>query len=127
MTAAARDRPEAHPLARRASPATVCQWLIPHDEVRFVTEYEIALALDDARASLDLGGVFDVVERWRRIAILQTDPGAYRRTMRLAAERVDADVVEDQERREQQGVARAPDAASRSAAASATGPPARRR
>jgi hypothetical protein len=84
MTAAGRDQPEAHPLARGASPATVRQWLIPHDAARFFTEHEIAL--DDARASLDLSGVFDVVERWRRIAILQTDPDAYRRTMRLASE-----------------------------------------
>ena len=56
----------------------------PHDAARFFTEHEIAL--DDARASLDLSGVFDVVERWRRIAILQTDPDAYRRTMWLASE-----------------------------------------
>lgn len=30
--------------------------------------------------------MLDVIERWRRIAVLQTDPGAYRRTLRHAAE-----------------------------------------
>ena len=58
--------------------------LLPRDGQRFVTEYEAAL--DEARQSLDLGTVLEVVERWRQIAVLQTDPGAYRRTMRLAAE-----------------------------------------
>jgi hypothetical protein len=62
----------------------VKQWLLPHDARRFVVEYEAAL--DDARTSLELGGVLAVVERWRRIAILQTDPDAYRRTVRRAAE-----------------------------------------
>jgi hypothetical protein len=57
--------------------------LLPHDADRFVAEYEAAL--DDARASLELAGVFEVVERWRRIAILQTAPDAYRRTIRHAA------------------------------------------
>jgi hypothetical protein len=28
----------------------------------------------------------EVVEPWRRIAVLQTDPAAYRRTLRRAAE-----------------------------------------
>lgn len=84
MTAAGRGQPEAHPLARGASPATVRHWLLPHDAARFFTEHEIAL--DDARASLDLSAVFDVVERWRRIRDPADDPDAYRRTMRLAAE-----------------------------------------
>lgn len=84
VTAAARRDPESHPLALGATPAVIRQWLLPDDAVRFVAAYETAL--DDARASLDLAGVHEVVERWRGIAILQTDPTAYRRTMRLAAE-----------------------------------------
>lgn len=59
-------------------------WLLPHDAERFVAEYEAAL--DDARASLELARVVEVVERWRRMAILQTDLDAYRRTIRHAAE-----------------------------------------
>ena len=83
-TAAARYDPEPHPLALGASPAVIRQWLLPEDAARFVAAYEAAL--DDTRASLDLGTVHDVVEHWRGIAILQTDPTAYRRTMRRAAE-----------------------------------------
>ena len=84
MTAAAQPDPAPHPLAAGASPAAVKQWLLPHDAQRFVTEYEAAL--DDARTSLELSGVLEVIERWRSIAILQTDSDAYRRTMRRAAE-----------------------------------------
>jgi len=84
MTAAARHDPVPHPLARGASPALIKQWLPPHDAQRFVADYQTAM--DDARGSLELGGVLDVVERWRQIAILQTDPDAYRRTVRRAAE-----------------------------------------
>ena len=84
MSAEAHGDAAPHPLARGASPAVVRRWLLPRDGQRFVTEYEAAL--DEARQSLDLGTVLEVVERWRQIAVLQTDPGAYRRTMRLAAE-----------------------------------------
>ena len=57
---------------------------LPRDAARFVAEY--AGALDDARTSLDLTGVHEVVERCRGLAILQTDPDAYLRTVRRAAE-----------------------------------------
>lgn len=84
MTAAAQPGPAPHPLAAGASPAVIKQWLLPHDASRFVGEYQAAL--DHARTSLELGGVLEVVERWRSIAILQSDPAAYRRTLRYAAE-----------------------------------------
>lgn len=84
MTAAARPDPAPHPLAAGASPAVVKQWLLPHDAQQFVSEYQAAL--DDACTSLELAGVLEVVEWWRSIAILQTDPEAYRRTIRRAAE-----------------------------------------
>lgn len=86
MTAAAQDDPASppHPLVRGASPAVVREWLLPHDAERFLGEYR--QALDEARTSMELEGVLDVVERWRQIAILQTDPQAYRRTVRRAAE-----------------------------------------
>lgn len=76
--------PPSHPLAGGASPTVIRQWLLRRDAERFVAEYRSAL--DDARASLEIGGVLDVIERWRRIAVLQTDPAAYRHTMRRAAE-----------------------------------------
>jgi hypothetical protein len=85
MTAASSRRDSAaHPLANGASPAVIRQWLLPRDARRFVSEYEEAI--DEARTSLDLAAVFEVIERWRRIAILQTDPEAYRQTIRRAAE-----------------------------------------
>jgi hypothetical protein len=86
MTAARRDDPgpEPHPLVRGASPAVIREWLLPRDAERFLADYRSAL--DDARTSLDLAGVHDVVERWRQMAVLQTDLAAYRRTMRRAAE-----------------------------------------
>lgn len=76
--------PAQHPLAAGASPAVIRQWLLAADAQRFVSEYE--RAIDEARTSLELAPVVEVIERWRRIAILQTDPEAYRRTIRLAAE-----------------------------------------
>ena len=85
MTAASpHGDPAAHPLANGASPAVIQQWLTPVDARRFVSEYEEAI--DEARTSLELTAVFEVIERWRRLAILQTDPEAYRRTIRRAAE-----------------------------------------
>lgn len=85
MTAAVpRHDPAGHPLAAGASPAVIRQWLLVGDAQRFVSEYE--QAIDEARTSLELSTVVEVIERWRRIAILQTDPEAYRRTIRRAAE-----------------------------------------
>lgn len=73
-----------HPLLRGASPAVIRPWLMPEDRERFVAEYESAM--DEARRSLDLSGVHEVVERWRQIAALQSDPTAFRRAVRHVAE-----------------------------------------
>lgn len=73
-----------HPLLAGASPAVVREWLLPEDRDRFVSEYEAAL--DEARRSLELEPVYAVVERWRRIAVLQTDPTGFRRSVQRAAE-----------------------------------------
>ena len=75
---------EPHPLLQGASPRTIGDWLPPELRSRFVRDYEVAL--DQARTDLDLEGVYEVVERWRQIAVLNADPVAFRRTMRLAAE-----------------------------------------
>ncbi|MDN5914822.1 MAG: DUF6247 family protein [Pseudonocardia sp.] len=80
---AARPDPSSHPLAGGASPVVIRRWLRRPDAERFVAEYRSAM--DVARVALELGAVLDVIERWRRIAVLQTDPAAYRRTMRRAA------------------------------------------
>lgn len=73
-----------HPLLRGASPAVICDWLWPGDRARFVDEYQ--RALDDARRSLDLAELHDVVERGRRLAVMQIDPERFRRTVRRVAE-----------------------------------------
>ena len=73
----------------------VREWLLPEDRDRFVGEYEAAL--DEARRSLELEPVHDVIERWRRIAVLQTDPTAFRRSVRRAAELMTGEPTPDEE------------------------------
>lgn len=67
-----------------ASPRDVSRSLLPEDRGRFAEEYESAL--EQARRTYELGGVHDVVERWRRIAVLQSDPAGFRRSVRTVAE-----------------------------------------
>ncbi|WP_018334080.1 DUF6247 family protein [Actinomycetospora chiangmaiensis] len=75
-----------HPLLPGATPATIRAWLATdEDRARFLEEY--ATALDRARDELDLAAVHETIEEWRRIAVLQTDPAGFRRTVRYAAER----------------------------------------
>lgn len=88
--------PEApHPLLRGASPAVVRSWLLAEDRERFVAEYETAL--DEARRSLDLTEVQAVVERWRQIAALQSNPDAFRRSVRQVAELMTGEPSPDDE------------------------------
>jgi hypothetical protein len=47
---------------------------------------DLAAALEGVRRSLDLTGLFTMLERWRRLALAQSDPVAFRRTARRAAE-----------------------------------------
>lgn len=75
---------ERHPLRRGASPATIRARLLPEDAERFLAAYQAALV--DARDALDLTPVFEVVEHWRQIAALQSDPVAFRRSVRAVAE-----------------------------------------
>jgi hypothetical protein len=84
---AASDQAQPHPLLPGASPATIRSWLATdEDRDRFLGDY--AAALDRARDELDLTPVQDTIEEWRRIAVLQTDPAGFRRTVRYAAEQV---------------------------------------
>lgn len=57
---------------------------MPPDRTTFDAAYEAALA--ESRESLDLMGLFTMLEHWRRLAVLQSDPEGYRRAVRRAAE-----------------------------------------
>lgn len=84
-TQASSEQHRPHPLLPGATPATIRSWLATdEDRARFLEEY--ATALDRAREELDLTAVHDTIEEWRRIAVLQTDPAGFRRTVRYAAE-----------------------------------------
>ncbi len=72
-----------HPLAKGASPDAIAAALLPEDRSAFLTEYAAALAA--ARDSIDLAGLFQMVEHWRRVAALQADPQMFRRVARRAA------------------------------------------
>lgn len=87
MTAAQDTSACPHPLSRGASPAVVHEWLLPEDRGRFAAEYEAARhsarGADPAEVKL---AVAELVERWRQLAVLQSDPAAFRRTVRRLAE-----------------------------------------
>jgi hypothetical protein len=73
-----------HPLLPGASPAAIRDGLLPSDRSRFEEAYESALL--DSRHSLDLTELFRTLERWRRLAVMQSQPEDYRRAVRRAAE-----------------------------------------
>lgn len=96
MTASAsREGPSGgRSLAAGASPATIRAALLPEDQAPFDPAY--AEALDEARLTYQLTPVLGPVEeRWRR-AILQSDPVAFRRSVRRAAEFFTEPVPEDE-------------------------------
>ncbi len=71
-------------MRRGASPRAIRAALLPADRTTFDAAYEGALA--ESRESLDLAGLFKMLEHWRRVAVLQSDPEGYRRVVRRAAE-----------------------------------------
>ncbi|MPZ67423.1 MAG: hypothetical protein GEU83_18630 [Pseudonocardiaceae bacterium] len=71
-------------LRRGASPHAIRSALLPEDQASFDTVYAAALA--DARVSLDLTALFEMLERWRRVALLQQDPARFHAVARRAAE-----------------------------------------
>lgn len=73
-----------HPLRPGASPRAIRAALLSTDRTRFDVAYEEALV--ESRESLDLAGLFKMLEHWRRVAVLQSDPAGYRRVVRCAAE-----------------------------------------
>ncbi len=84
-----------HPLLPGASPQHIRSALMPSDVGAFDAAY--ALALDDARRSLDLTDLFRTLEHWRRLAVLQSDPDNYRRVVRRAAELLTGQAIPEDE------------------------------
>jgi hypothetical protein len=75
----------AHPLRKGASPEAIRAHLHgPEDQADF--DHALAEALDAVKRSRDLTGLFQMLDQWRRIAILQSDPERFRRVARRAAE-----------------------------------------
>ena len=72
-----------HPLRPGASPRAIRASLLPTDRTTFDAAYETALA--ESRESLDLTELFKMLEHWRRVAVLQSDPEGYRRVVRRVA------------------------------------------
>lgn len=73
-----------HPLRRGASPAAIHAALLPEDRADFDADYERALGR--ARETRDLTELFTVLERWRRLAVLQSEPEVFRRVAQRAGE-----------------------------------------
>lgn len=84
-----------HSLRRGASPGAIRVALLPEDQITFDTDYAAALA--DARVNLDLTALFDMLERWRRVALLQQDPARFHAVARRAAELLTGQPIPDDE------------------------------
>jgi hypothetical protein len=84
-----------HSLAKGASPEAIRSALLAEDRAAFDVAYEKALS--DARESLDLTGLFRMLERWRGIAVLQRDPAVFHRVARRAAEKLTGQPSPDDE------------------------------
>lgn len=80
-----------HPLAKGASPAAIRVVLQPDDRAEFDAAYE--QALDEAKASGDLTELFTMLDGWRRVAALTSDPEMFRRVALRAAARHTGDPV----------------------------------
>ena len=82
-------------MAEGASPRTVRAALFPEDRDLFDEAY--ATALDEARRTYEVTPVLETVEEWRRRAVLQSDPEAFRRSVRRAAEFFSGEAVPEDE------------------------------
>lgn len=69
-----------------ATPAAIRAALLPEDQARFDTSYQRALVT--ARDDMDLTELFQCLEHWRRVALLQRDPTRFASIVRRAAERL---------------------------------------
>lgn len=95
MTAAGEPAPAGDPLLPGASPAAIREALLPEDTPAFDDAYRSALVA--ARDSLDLSDLFDRLEHWRRMALLQRDPQRFASVVRRAAETITGEPVPDGE------------------------------
>ena len=75
--------PAIPPLPEGAGPRAIRAALIAEEREVFDQEYRQALA--EAAETLELAGMLDTLEHWRRRAIMSADPQAYRRMLRRAA------------------------------------------
>jgi hypothetical protein len=75
-----------HPLAKGASPEAIRSHLLVDDRAEF--DAALAAALEATKYSLDLTELFTMLEQWRRIAALQSDPQRFARVVRRAAEQL---------------------------------------
>lgn len=93
VTADASDErpPGAHPLAPGASPHAIRSALLESDRGAFDAAY--AEALEVARERLELTELFDTLEQWRRVAVLQSDRENFRAVARRTAELVTGEPV----------------------------------
>jgi hypothetical protein len=83
------------PLLPGAAPAAIRDALLPEDRTAFETAYQHALAR--ARDELDLTELFQTLEHWRRLALLQRDPARFASISRRAAQRLTDDPVPEDE------------------------------
>jgi hypothetical protein len=84
-----------HLLRKGASPQAIRSALLPDDRAAFDTAYDDALA--EARSSRDLSALFTMLERWRGVAALHSDPERFARVARRAAEKLTGQPSPDDE------------------------------
>lgn len=84
-----------HPLRPGAAPYDIRAHLLPEDRDEFDADFQQAMAT--ARDSLDLENLFKVLEHWRRVALLQSNPANYRLVARRAAELLTDETSPDDE------------------------------
>lgn len=77
------DPADGHPLRRGAAPAAIRAALPAEDRAGFDADYAQALAR--AGETRDLTELFTVLEHWRRLAVLQSEPEVFRRVAQRAA------------------------------------------
>ena len=75
--------PLRHPLAKGARPEAIRAALLPDDQLEF--DAALAAATDELNATLDLVPLFTMLDQWRRIAALQSDPERFARVAHRAA------------------------------------------
>ena len=87
--------PAIPPLPEGAGPRAIRAALLAQEQEEFDQAYRRALA--EAAETLELAGVLDTLEHWRRRAIMSADPQAYRRMLCRAARLLSGDDVPEDE------------------------------